>query len=55
MGSLAHVSWLLTLSGAELRSRLINLGWPEGDAEQLVECHRAGCPECTETLVEVLT
>ena len=46
---------VILLSGGELRSRLTQRGWPESDAELLVECSRSGCPECSETIIEALS
>jgi broad-specificity NMP kinase len=49
-----HPGWVLTLSGAELRSRLENRGWAPYAAAETVRCARAGCPSCNATLVRVL-
>lgn len=49
-----ELSFVLRLSGSELRARLEQRGWPEGDAAMLVECSRSGCPECTATICETL-
>lgn len=47
--------WVLELSSDELRERMTQRGWPEKDAALLVECSRAGCPECSGELIEALS